>query len=173
MLEAIIFVVFAFSMAYAAFSDLFTMTIANRVSLLLIATFAIVAPFTGMDLAAYGMHFAAGALVLIITFGLFALGGMGGGDAKLLSATAVWCGFGMPIVEYMVYATFFGGLLTIALLLWRGSMVAQMVGGRFDFLDTLGRKDVGVPYGIALGIAGLVVAPSMPLINWAVNSIAS
>jgi prepilin peptidase CpaA len=74
MLEAIIFVVFPFCMAFAAVSDMLTMTIANRVSLLLIATFAIVAPFTGMDLATYGMHFAGGGLVLAVTFALFAMG---------------------------------------------------------------------------------------------------
>ncbi len=172
MLEAIIFVVFAFSMAYAVFSDLLTMTIANRVSLLLLVTFAVVAPFTGMDLATYGLHFAAGAMVLAITFGLFAMGGLGGGDAKLLSATAVWCGFGDPMIEYLLYATVYGAMLTVALVLWRGSMSAQFVGQHFAFMEKLGRKDIGVPYGIALGIAGLIAAPSMPLIKWAVSSVA-
>ena len=55
-----------------------------------------------MDWAAYGWHFAAGALVLAVTFGLFAMGGMGGGDAKLLAATALWMGFGFQLVEYLV-----------------------------------------------------------------------
>ncbi|TGT92468.1 peptidase, partial [bacterium M00.F.Ca.ET.155.01.1.1] len=88
MLEAVIFVVFPFCMLFAAISDVLSMTIANRVPVLLLATFALVAPLTGMDWATYGGHFAAGALVLAVTFGLFALGGMGGGDAKLLAATA-------------------------------------------------------------------------------------
>ena len=172
MLEAIIFVVFAFSMAFAAFSDLLTMTIANRVSLLLIGTFAIIAPLTGMDLVTYGWHFAAGGLLLAITFGLFAMGGLGGGDAKLLSAIAVWCGFGDPLVEYMLYATLLGGLLTISIVLWRGSHSAYYAGAHFAFLEKLARKDVGVPYGIALGAAGLIAAPSMPLIEWAVKNVA-
>lgn len=172
MLEAIIFVVFAFSMAYAALSDLLTMTIANRVTLVLLATFAIVAPLTGMDLATYGMHFAAGAMVLAATFVLFAMGGVGGGDAKLVSAVAVWCGFGMPLVEYLIYSALLGGWITMAIILWRGSFVAEMAGGRFEFLDRISRKDAGVPYGIALGIAGLIAAPSMPLVEWAVKSVA-
>ena len=77
MLEALILVVFPFCMVFAALSDVLSMTIANRVSLLLVAVFAVVAPLTGMDWSAYGWHFAAGALVLVVTFGLFALGGMG------------------------------------------------------------------------------------------------
>ncbi len=59
MLEALIFVVFPFCMVFAAVSDMLSMTIANRVSVLLIAVFAIVAPLTGMDWASFGWHFAA------------------------------------------------------------------------------------------------------------------
>lgn len=173
MLEAIIFVVFPFSMAFAAFSDLLTMTIANRVSLLLIATFAFVAPLTGMDLATYGMHFAAGGLMLTVTFTLFAMGGLGGGDAKLLSAIAVWCGFSNVLVEFLLYAALLGGQLTVMLVLWRGSYFAFIAGAKFSFMERLGRHEVGIPYGIALGAAGLIVAPSMPLIKWAVERVAA
>jgi len=102
MLEALIFVVFPFCMLFAAISDMLSMTIANRVSVLLVVVFALVAPLTGMEWAAYGWHFAAGALVLAVTFGLFAMGGMGGGDAKLLAATAVWMGLNIHLVEYLV-----------------------------------------------------------------------
>ena len=41
------------------------LTIANRVSLLLVAVFAVVAPLTGMEWSVYGLHFAAGGIVLI------------------------------------------------------------------------------------------------------------
>ena len=116
MLEALIFVVFPFCMVFAAVSDTLSMTIANRVPLLLLAVFAVVAPLTGMDWAAYGWHFAAGGLVLLVTFGLFALGGMGGGDAKLLAATAVWMGFNVHLIEYLVTSAFIGGVLTLAIL---------------------------------------------------------
>ena len=167
MLEAAIFVIFAFAMAFAAVSDLLTMTIANRVSLVLIASFALIAPLTGMDMATYGMHFAAGALVLLVTFTLFAFGGMGGGDAKLLTAVAVWCGFSDVLFEYLLIAALLGGWLTVGIVIFRGTMLADMVSARFAFAARLNRSDVGIPYGIALGAAGLAVAPSMPLIKWA------
>ena len=73
MLEAAIFVIFPFCMVFAAISDMLSMTIANRVSLLLAGSFLVIAPLTGMDWSVYGMHIAAGALVLTVTFGLFAI----------------------------------------------------------------------------------------------------
>jgi len=54
MLEALIFVVFPFCMLFAAISDMLSMTIANRVSVLLVVVFALVAPLTGMEWTAYG-----------------------------------------------------------------------------------------------------------------------
>ncbi|MGL4405715.1 MAG: peptidase, partial [Notoacmeibacter sp.] len=106
------------------------------------------------------------------TFALFALGGVGGGDAKLLSAIAVWCGFSSVLVDYMLVAALMGGYLTISLILWRGTYFSEMAGAKFAFMERLGRNEVGVPYGIALGFAGLFTAPSMPLIKWAMESVA-
>lgn len=172
MLEALIFVVFPFCMVFAAVSDMLSMTIANRVSMLLLAVFAVVAPLTGMSWAAYGLHFAAGALVLAITFGLFALGGMGGGDAKLLSATAVWMGFNLHLVEYLVATAFIGGLLTLAIVGYRASALAVYTGQNL-FLRNLANSKGGIPYGIALGIGGLVTYPGSPLMVWALERLAS
>src|SRR5690606_17999339 len=121
MLEAAIFVIFPFCMAFAAISDTLSMTIANRVSVILVVAFAAIAPLTGMDWAAFGWHFAAGLCVLSVTFALFAVGGMGGGDAKLLAATAVWFGFSIPLVQYLVVTAFVGGVLTVAILAFRKS----------------------------------------------------
>ena len=172
MLEALIFVVFPFCMVFAAVSDTLSMTIANRVPLLLLAVFAVVAPLTGMEWVAYGWHFAAGAVVLAATFGLFALGGMGGGDAKLLSATAVWLGFNLHLIEYLVVSAFIGGALTLAILTYRGSALAGYTG-RNMFLRNFADAKGGIPYGIALGIGGLVTYPNSPLMAWALERLAA
>lgn len=172
MLEALIFVVFPFCMLFAAISDMLSMTIANRVSVLLVVVFALVAPLTGMEWAAYGWHFAAGALVLAVTFGLFAMGGMGGGDAKLLAATAVWMGLNIQLVEYLVASTLIGGLLTIAILLYRKSPLAVLTGAN-PFLRHFADDKTGVPYGIALGLGGLLTYPDSPLMVWALARLAS
>ena len=168
MLEAVIFVVFPFCMAFAAISDTLSMTIANRISAVLVLTFAAVAPLTGMDWALYGWHFAAAGLVLAATFGLFVLGGMGGGDAKLLAATALWMGMTPSLVEYLIYTSIAGGVLTILIVMYRNSRF-EVLSGHNMFLRHFANESKGVPYGIALGIGGMIAFSDSPLMQWALG----
>lgn len=167
MLEALIFVVFPFCMVFAALSDMVSMTIANRVSLLLVGTFVVIAPLTGMAWAEFGWHLAAGGVVLAATFALFAVGTMGGGDAKLLAATAVWMGMSFELVQYIVFGAMIGGVLTFAILIYRASPISDVTGG-FVLLQKFADRRLGVPYGVALGIAGLIVFPQTSLVQWAI-----
>ena len=80
-------------MAFAAASDLFTMTISNRVSLALIAGFIALAVLGGMGLHDILLHFGAGTAVLVVAFACFAMGWVGGGDAKVAASVALWFGF--------------------------------------------------------------------------------
>ena len=167
MITALIFVIFPFAMIYAALSDMFTMTIANRVSLMLIVTFVAIAPFIGLSWTQFGLHVAAFALVLCVTFGLFAMGVMGGGDAKLMASTALWMGLGPSLMEYLLFATVAGGLLTLFLLIFRGSSLATLAGEIRVLRRIIDEKDV--PYGIALAIGGLMAFPQSPAMIWAVS----
>ncbi len=144
-------------MAFAASSDLLTMTISNRVSLILAGGFFVLAFAVGMDIADMLSHLGAGCLVLIVAFGLFTRGWIGGGDAKLAAATALWLGFD-HLLPYLVYASLFGGALTLALIQFR---LAPLPGtlARQEWVERLHRKDAGVPYGIALAAAALAVYP--------------
>ena len=99
MTQAIIFVVFPLCLALAACSDFLTMLIPNRVSAILLASFLIVAPLAGLGLTEIAMHLAAGAVVFAACFALFAINAMGGGDAKLLTASAVWFGLTFSLVS--------------------------------------------------------------------------
>src|SRR4051812_38440255 len=171
MLEALIFVVFPFCMVFAAVSDVLSMTIANRVSVVLVVTFAIIAPLTGMDWATYGWHFAACFLVLAVTFVMFAIGGMGGGDAKLMAATALWMGLNLNLLGYLVTSSFVGGVLTVAILSYRKSPFAEMTGSNM-FLRHFANSQVGVPYAVALGLGGLISYPDSPLVLWAIAHLA-
>ena len=171
MLEAVILVVFPFAMLHAAISDMLSMTILNRVSLLLVGTFAVVAPMTGMEFNQIMMHVAAFALVLTVCFCLFATGAMGGGDAKLLAATSLWFGMSMDLLVYLVVASFFGGILTLAILRFRGSPVA-VFAGQFEFLRRIGDSKEKIPYGIALGIGGLAVFPDSWMAEWVIHRLA-
>ena len=110
--------IFPTVMAFAASSDLFTMTISNRISLILTAGFFALALGTGMPLVEIGNHVAAGALVLALAFFFFIRRWVGGGDAKLAAATALWFGFD-HLVVYLAYAGLAGGVLTLLLLQFR------------------------------------------------------
>jgi prepilin peptidase CpaA len=171
MIEAAILVIFPFCMVHAALSDAVSMTIANRLSLILTGSFVLLAPLTGMEWATFAWHLAAGALVLSVTFSMFAIGAMGGGDAKLLSATALWMGFGFLLVKYLVYGAMLGGLLTLAILAFRASPVSWYAG-RNMFLRHFADQKAGVPYGVALGLAGLLVFPETAPMQWVLEQLA-
>ena len=169
MISAIIFVVFPFCMIYAALTDMFTMTIANRVSILLIVTFLAVAPFIGLTWLQFSLHLAAFAVVLLATFALFATGVMGGGDAKLMASTALWMGLGPVLMQYLLLATVAGGVLTLALLIFRKSPLATLAGEVRVLRRIIDEKDI--PYGIALAVGGLAAFPHSPAMVWVLSQV--
>jgi prepilin peptidase CpaA len=144
-------------MAFAAASDLFTMTISNRLSLLLAIGFFLAAALVGMPLAQVGTHVLAGVLVLGVSFGLFAFGWIGGGDAKLAAATSLWLGFGYLFDYFFVASILGGGLALFLIAVRRFPLPISLVGTRW--IERLHSTKTGVPYGIALAAAGLVVYP--------------
>jgi len=155
--EAIKLTLFPAMMAFAAASDLFTMTIANRVSLILAGGFALLAVLSGMTAAELLSHAGAAAAVLAVAFVFFACGWIGGGDAKLAAAVALWLGFA-HLADYLVYASLLGGALTLALIQFRAVPLPQVFVGR-QWAERLHDRAGGVPYGIALAAAALVVYP--------------
>jgi prepilin peptidase CpaA len=144
-------------MAFAAASDLFTMTISNRVSLALAAGFLILAVMSGMGLHDLLSHVGAGAAVLAAAFVCFAMGWMGGGDAKVAAAVALWFGFG-HLLDYLICASLFGGALTLLLLQFRQWPLPSPLTGQ-AWLLRLHAKESGIPYGIALAIGALMIYP--------------
>ena len=144
-------------MAFAAASDLLTMTISNRVSLALVAGFLLLALASGMGLSDILLHAGAGAGVLAVAFVCFAMGWVGGGDAKVAAGAALWFGFG-HLLNYLVYASLFGGALTLLLLQFRQWPLPYPFAGQ-PWLAKLHAKDSGIPYGIALATGALMVYP--------------
>jgi len=155
--EAIRLTLFPAVMAFAASSDLLTMTIANRVSLALVGGFVVLAALSGASGADMASHAGAAAAVLAVAFVCFARGWIGGGDAKLAAATTLWLGFG-HLLDYLVYASLLGGALTLLIVQFRNFQLPQLLVGR-DWAERLHRDGGGVPYGIALAVAALAVYP--------------
>ena len=144
-------------MAFAAASDLFTMSISNRVSLALAVGFLVLAPLSGMGVYDILSHIGAGAAVLTVAFACFTFGWIGGGDAKVAAGAALWFGFG-HLLNYLVYASLFGGALTLLLLQFRQWPVPYVLAGQ-TWLLRLHAKESGIPYGIALAIGALTIYP--------------
>ncbi|MCV9999179.1 prepilin peptidase [Pararhizobium sp. YC-54] len=161
MAQAIIFVIVPLCLAVAAISDLLTMTIPNRVSAILLGAFILVAPLAGLSVAMIGMHLAAGLIVFAACFTLFAMNIMGGGDAKLLTASAVWFGLNASLMEFLVYVSFFGGILTLLILMMR-SRENTIIASGFPVPHLLFTAKK-IPYGIAIGLGGFLAYPSSPL----------
>ncbi len=155
--DAIRLLVFPALMAFAASSDLFTMTISNRVTLALVGGFMALALVSGMSLNDMLSHFGAAATVLAVTFVFFARGWIGGGDAKLAAATALWLGFD-HLVVYLLYASIFGGILTLAMIRFRLMPLPEVLAEQ-EWVKRLHRLDGGVPYGIALAASALMIYP--------------
>ena len=157
-MDTIRLLLFPALMAFAASSDLFTMTISNKVSLALAAGFVVMALAIGMSPAEIGMHFAAAAVVLVVAFAFFTQGWVGGGDAKLAATVSLWFGFD-HLLQYLVDAALLGGVLTFALINFRLLPLPPTVA-QWAWIARLHEKKGGVPYGIALAAAALIVYPS-------------
>jgi prepilin peptidase CpaA len=147
-------------MAFAGSIDLLTMTIPNRVSLALVAAFPLAAALIGMDWMAFVSHLGAGALMLVVGIGMFARGWLGGGDAKLLAAAALWLGFD-HLAGYLLLVAIAGGALALLVLSYRNWVPPAWMLDQ-PWAMRLHDRKVGIPYGIALAAAALWIYPSTP-----------
>ena len=90
-------------------------------------------------------------------FAMFSFGWIGGGDAKLAAATALWIGYD-NLLEYGLYASLLGGALTFVLVVVRRwPLPATLM--RAPWITRLHDEKSGIPYGIALAAAGALVFP--------------
>jgi prepilin peptidase CpaA len=152
---------FPLCMVYAAFSDLLTMRISNGLSLLLCLMFFVLTVMIGISLETVGWHALCACSLLIVGFVLFSLHWIGGGDAKLAAATALWLGWPATL-QYLVITSLIGGIITLLLLFMRKFPLPHFFT-KYKWIVHLHKPTTGVPYGIALSCAGLLMFPSSPL----------
>jgi len=138
---------------WAAFSDLTTMTIPNRLTIGLAVAFVPIALLAHLTLTDWGIHLGLGLAGLVIGMIFFALRFMGGGDAKLLAAASLWLDFN-GFVALFIYTAIFGGVLTLGLLVLRqffslyGPRLPPWLGQHFE-------PKGDIPYGIAICAGGI------------------
>jgi prepilin peptidase CpaA len=160
MVEAAVLVLFPMLVAFAGASDLLTMKIGNRVSLLLIAGFVLLALAIGMPAPVWGQHVLGLLVVFLPCFAFFAAGWMGGGDTKLISAIGLWFGFTPDLLVFLFFVAIYGCALTMLILAARRHfMVLPKMLAEQEWLLRLHDQKTGIPYGIAISAAALQTYP--------------
>jgi len=148
-------------LAAAGAFDLMSYTIPNIIPGAMIALFipfmVIIALSGGMSWSEIGLHLLGGAVGLAAGMALFAAGWVGGGDAKLFAAAMLWLGWD-ALLEYTIMASILGGVLTFALLALRRVPLPSFLVKQ-PWLAHLSDHKAGVPYGVALAAAALLVLP--------------
>tara|TARA_R110000824_G_scaffold118960_14_gene272263 strand:+ start:397078 stop:397593 length:516 start_codon:yes stop_codon:yes gene_type:complete len=149
--------IFCLAMIFAGLRDLTTMTIPNWLTLGLTVMFFVAALLVSMPLAEIAQHTAIGFVTLLVGMAFFAKGWIGGGDAKLMAAVALWLGWSQAL-PYFVFASVFGGGLTLLILGYRNLPLPGFVM-RQPWAARLHDRAEGVPYGLALAAAALLIFP--------------
>ena len=157
MFDMLALLIFPALMAFAASSDLLTMKISNLLVLALVAAFVALALLMRMPLGDLGMHAGVAIAVLAVTFTFFSFGWIGGGDAKLAAATALWFGPELGLA-YLALTSVWGGLLTFFFLVVRRYALPLRLR-EIEWIERLHAKTSGVPYGIAMAAAALMLYP--------------
>lgn len=159
MFEFPLLLVFPLAMAFAGAMDLLTFTIPNRVLLALSVGFIAAAPLAGLTWPlVLNYHLGACLAMLLASFAVFALGWVGGGDAKLMAGAALWLGFD-HLPSFLFWTALLGGGLSLVLLTYRSILPPVWLVGQPWAMRLHDRKQ-GIPYGIAIAGAGLIVYPS-------------
>lgn len=159
--------VFVALLAVGAWWDVTTMTIPNWISIVLTALFPVAALLTGMSFATIGLHLAFGLGVLVVGFILFQINIMGGGDAKMIAATAVWTGLG-AFAPFIIWMAIFGGMIAMTLLMARKAV--RPGATQPAFVNRLLKPRGGVPYGVAILAGGLMALHALPFASSALTT---
>lgn len=142
-------------MLRAGLGDLLTMRIPNRLIVLLLASYIVVVLATDLPWSVVPGSLAVALAVFGLGFLFFSLGWMGGGDVKLLSVASLWLG-AANAVSFIFYTSVFGALLTMTFILFRSAPLPA-AWRRRDWILTLHRRETGIPYGVAIAAAAILV----------------
>jgi len=145
----------------AALSDIRLYLIPNRYPAAIIFAYLVYATSQSLDQSLVGL--ATGFVAFVLCALLFAVGIIGGGDAKLLAATALWAGPSLA-PTFLMYTVLAGGALALAWLSpfrrlmpeapQRGEPNAETRAASSGLRSRLHQP---TPYGAAIAAGGLYV----------------
>lgn len=157
--------VFPAALIIAAANDLYEFKIPNWIPITMICAY----PVAGFAVSAPPQvmleGFIIGAAALTLGFGLFAARIAGGGDAKLLAATAPWLG-ASGVGPFLLYTAFAGLALTIAMLMFRKTPILPIYA-HAPWIIRLHERKKDLPYGVAIAAGGLISFSQTPFFQLA------
>lgn len=149
---SLFFIVLGFMVA-ASVSDVLRLKIPNVYSLIVIAAFGIAFLADPQLFGPLWQHLVAALVFFVITYILFHVGVMGGGDTKFGTALALWTGL-HALMVYMVYLALMGGVLgVVALYIMKKKPARDPKPG--SWVAKLQEDKSVVPYGVAISIGAL------------------
>jgi prepilin peptidase CpaA len=151
---------FPLCLVIAMVTDFRRFEIPNLVCLALALSFLPVAYLADFSLPQIGWRLGIGALMFLVGLALFSMRLFGGGDGKLLAAASIWTGH-EALPGFLFYVAIFGGLLAITVVLLRKTRLAETIPESSIWAKFLNREN-GIPYGVAIGCAGLMIFPWLP-----------
>jgi len=165
-LTSVIFFFFSMPLLFAAVNDATTMKIPNWISLVMMAGFFLIVPFTWQGIADFLTHIAVGLTFLFAGFGLFSIGRLGAGDGKLMAATGLWLTW-PDAMTFTLYTAVFGGLLGLSLLVGRSFIPVRMMTSQW--MHTMFRDQTKMPYGLAIAAGGICTIPKSAIFQVALG----
>lgn len=163
-IQAALLLVFPALVITGALRDVTSFTIPNWISGALILGFFPAALALGAPISTIGLNAGVGAAALIIGMIMFALRWIGGGDAKLFAAAALWLGWPASL-EYLAITGLAGGVLTLALLGSRSMLLRAYFTSGPAWVSRLATPGGDVPYGVAIAVGALLAFPSSALMS--------
>jgi prepilin peptidase CpaA len=169
-LSIMLVLILAVLLVTAAIFDLTSFTIPNvlpAAMLLLFGVFMLAITLGGHAVSWNEMspHLLAGGVGLIAGMALFAAGWVGGGDAKLFAMICLWLGW-EAMYQYAIMVSFLGVMLTLGLLMLRRTPLPLFLVKQVWILRRADPQS-GVPYGVALSAAALIVLPDTEIFHLA------
>lgn len=161
LLHAIALALFPTLVITAALKDLTSYTIPNWISAALVVSFPLAVVAYGATPMEIGASALVGVAALFAGAAMFALGWIGGGDAKMFAACGLWLGW-PAVLPFLMGTALAGGGLAVALL-WSRKLSFGYVQWAPAWFGRLMTPGADVPYGLAICLGALIAFPQGPL----------
>jgi prepilin peptidase CpaA len=163
-LQVLLLLSFPVLVIVAALRDATTYTIPNWISLALAGAFPVTALALGLPLSTIGLSLGVGVVALALGMAMFALRWIGGGDAKLFAAAALWLGLAAS-TTYLAVIGIAGGALATGLLVLRSAWMRPYLPSGPAWFARLAQPGENVPYGVAIAVGALAAFPGSALVG--------